>query len=503
MFVATNWIAAALLIGANDAPPPAGALACWSAHESGPVLALAFSEDARFVAAGCDDGSVRLWRWPDGKEERALNDHAGAVMAVAVAPDGKTVASAGADKLIRVWNIRSGKVERTLAGHQEPVEALLFAPDGKVLVSAGQDRLVIFWDPATGRELRRLDRHSRCVRGLALTRDGKTLVSVGEDRNIFVWDFPAGAARLGFKRPGWVHAAAFSADGLTLATGGRDQTVHVRNLRPPYPIDSMGGYEGPITSVAVFADGKMIAAGNEDGNVRLWEVMTQSMRRELGGHDGAVHAVALSPDQHRLLSGGADGRILVWDATGLQRRPGKSDALTAAEWQAAWLDLGGLPDKAFAAMGALRNEPKRFVPFLDERLAPIFQMSKRLTQLLPDLENDRFEVRRKAARELHEMGELAIPFLENALQGKELKLESRRRIEHAIMRAQPTAVGQHSVFAQLRRTIEVLEALGTPAAERRLRQLAKDTPHVRVRQDAQAALDRLKLPWHPSARRMP
>jgi hypothetical protein len=341
--------------------------------------------------------------------------------------------------------------------------------------------------------MRRLERHDRTVRGLAISRDGKTLASAGEDRNIFLWDFPGGTMRHAFKRPGWVLAVAFGADGATLAAGCRDQTLHIRSLRPPHEFDSVGGYEGPVHSVALFADGKMAAAGNEDGKVRLWELATRAARREFAGHTGIVHAVALSPDQTRLMSGGEDGQICVWDATGLDARAAKKPR-DAADWQDLWSALGGPAEQAYAAMGQLRSDPERVMQFLDARFEPLFQMTKRLVELMPELDSDRFTVRNKATQELEAMGELAAPFLEEKLQGT-LKLETRRRIERVIARVQSGDLP--STLLRLLRAIEILEAIGSAPARERLQRLAAETPAPSLRREAQAALDRLAQPWHP------
>lgn len=488
------WLVGALLLGAQASDPlPSGALARWSSpglREAGPVFTVAFSTDGKYGASGSGDGSVRLWHGIHGNELRVLRGHHDEVKAVAFSAAGKIVASAGADKTIRLWETASGKAAGVLEGHQDAIEALVFAPDGKVLISAGQDNAIIFWDTGTRQAVRRLDVHKRGVRCLAMSRDSKTLASGGEDRMIWLWDFPAGKARLRFTRPGWVFSVAFSPDGLTLASGGRDQLIHVRNLSPGDDFDTFGGYEGPVEAVAVSRDAKMVAAGNDDGKVRLWEIVSRKVRREFSGHKGIVQSIALSPDEKRLLSGGEDGQIFVWDVTGPVPH-GAGKKLDPAERLALWREFAGPPEQAFQAMALLRAEPEQFIGFLDLQLEPLFKLTERLTNLVRDLESDRFTVRQQATQELEKIGDLGIPFLEEKLKGK-LTLEAQRRLEQVVARVKPREPGGHSTQLQLWRTIEILESLATPPARETLQRMAKDIPDARLRQEAQGALQRLK-----------
>jgi WD40 domain-containing protein len=337
--------------------------------------------------------------------------------------------------------------------------------------------------------LRRLERHTHAVHCLAISRDGRTLASGGADRTVFLWDFPEGTERRSFKRPGWVFSLSFSGDGRTIASGSLDQSVHVRNVGGHQGYVTFGGYEGPIRSVVFFRDGKMIAAGNDDGNVRLWEVASNLVRREFAGHKGIVHAVALSPDETRLVSGGEDGQILAWDVGAVAPAAAKTMP-AAADLETAWRAMAGPPREAFHAMTQLKAEPA-FLPFLDVRLEPLFKISQRLNELMRELESEKFAVRQKATQELEKLGEFAVPFLEQKLRGN-LSLETARRIELVVMHVKPDESGRYSTYLQMWRAIEILELLATDAARSKLQRLVKEFPDARIRDEAQAALQRTR-----------
>ena len=69
------------------------------------VNGVAFSSDGRLLASGSTDGSVRLWRMPDGTPVKELKDHTGWVRSVAFSPNGQLLASGSGDATVRPWHV--------------------------------------------------------------------------------------------------------------------------------------------------------------------------------------------------------------------------------------------------------------------------------------------------------------------------------------------------------------------------------------------------------------
>ncbi|MCW5667950.1 MAG: TIR domain-containing protein [Piscinibacter sp.] len=72
------------------------------------VNALAFAPDGGFLASASDDGSLRLWHWPDGRERQVLLGHHARVTGCAVHPGGRLIASVAEDGAIRIWQAGGG-----------------------------------------------------------------------------------------------------------------------------------------------------------------------------------------------------------------------------------------------------------------------------------------------------------------------------------------------------------------------------------------------------------
>lgn len=138
---------------------------------------------------------------------------------------------------------------------------------------------------------------------------------------------PAAVARFGtsrFRHDDSVRSLAFSADGKTLVSGGKDKTIRIWNVatgelrRPPL------GCPRAVTSVAISPDGKLLAAATEGfpaepNPIHLWDAASGKELRQFMGHTERVWMVAFSPDGRTLASGG-DG-VRLWDVvTGRERR---------------------------------------------------------------------------------------------------------------------------------------------------------------------------------------
>src|SRR5262245_9358850 len=128
-----------------------------------------------------------------------------------------------------------------------------------------------------------------------------------------------GTARLRHAGSGpQVSSVAFSPDGKSLASAGRDSVCVWEAATGKQLLEVKADY-GP-TAVAFSPDGKAIAVGLWDGGVRVLAAATGQQRVELKLRLNQVYAVAYSPD----------GKVLA--AAG--NRVGLLDAATGKELQA-------------------------------------------------------------------------------------------------------------------------------------------------------------------------
>lgn len=112
------------------------------------AFAVAFSNDGKMVAAGNNQGALRLWNVESGQLKMSFKGHTDAIRSVAFSPDSKTLLSGSTDKTARLWDVVTGQELLSLKGHTFPVHLVAFAPDGKRLATASHN-VVKLWLAAT------------------------------------------------------------------------------------------------------------------------------------------------------------------------------------------------------------------------------------------------------------------------------------------------------------------------------------------------------------------
>jgi hypothetical protein len=277
--------------------------------------------------------------------------------------------------------------------------------------------------------------------------------------------------------------ATFTADGSILATyKHRDETalwdfVSARCL-----------VKLPLSRVAFSPDGRFAALGAAE--ISIYDMATFRKCHEF---KRAACSLAFSPDGKRLVTGGDDDNVaFVWDTSDLAKRyplkaDGEINAKNLDEW---WDDLSHpYPIPAYRAGWNLTAAGDKAVALLKAKLRPATaEDAARIPRLIRQLDDDEYETREKAMKELAALGLEARDALREAVGATE-SAEARRRMEDLLsVTTEEDTAGQ--VF-RARRAVLVLERIGTPEAKTLLQTLAKGAADAPLTRDAQAALARL------------
>lgn len=201
------------------------------------VYDLCFSPDGRFLAAGSDDKSVRMWNTSTGKEERIFEGHTLQVATVVFSPDGQFVVSGSYDESVKIWDVKTGKEVRSFkAGNQ--VSALSFNSDGSLLAAGERGVTIRIWDFRTGKALHTLTGSgvTSYLYGLAFSPDGRTLAASSRVGTVQLWDVQTGKELKKWQlQPtmGLIDDVTFTPDGRHLLTANGNGTIYVLRLEPP------------------------------------------------------------------------------------------------------------------------------------------------------------------------------------------------------------------------------------------------------------------------------
>jgi WD40 repeat protein len=173
-----SWIAAVGHEGIRIWDSARGAvLATFGDHRAG---VLEFSPSGDLLAAGGDDGVLRLWR-DDGRPLHAITAHRGDIITVQFAPAGDRLVTVGGDRVARIWQVATGALLGEIDAASQTVLDATFVRGGAIVATIGSDRLVQLWDVASGKPLARIFQHHAERGSHDIANVGEVLVSRSND----------------------------------------------------------------------------------------------------------------------------------------------------------------------------------------------------------------------------------------------------------------------------------------------------------------------------------
>jgi RNA polymerase sigma factor (sigma-70 family) len=484
------------------------------------VTAVRFLGDGKTLQTSCLAGRTGLWDAFTGQPLAPFQDPPKDIVhsrmdtwqRAALTADGRKTALVDADGVLHVWETATDAACCRIGPRVDTGEKVIFSPDGKVVALGGYTKLRL-WDAATGKLLRLFPVEPHVVRVLAFSPDGRSLavyygstMAISEPPLVRLLDATTGEERsrlawLGDRDKPPAHLL-FTADGKRLIASfdpGPNWSEEEAGWRIGWCVwDLTSGRElrhirGSAGPIALSPDEKTLAAA-EGKTILLWELASGKQRGRFTGHRERIESLAFSPDGRLLASGSLDFTACVWDVTGLcpdgQWTPRR---VKQEELERLWTALGSNDGvRAYRALWDLATAGPSAVAFLAQRLRPTPRVEdERITHLITDLDNERFETRDRATEELRRLGERAEPGFRKALAAKP-SLEVARRLRNLLDAVESRTLTAEQLHAV--RAVEVLEHIGTVEAQRVLKTLANGAPEAYLTNEAKASLERLSRP---------
>ncbi len=259
---------------------------------------------------------------------------------VSFSPDGETlIGIKGSFEGIKLWDVTNGTVKKTLMGKfLFGNHTVLLSPDGQTLAS-DHNKEIYLWDTVTGKH-RVLRGHPESVNRFAFSPDGLTLASGSKDQTIRLWDVATGEHKqtlTGHSAP--VTKITFSPDGSTFVSVSDDKTIYlwdtttgkrIKTLANQGVITNQLGDQEIIERVFFSPDGGTFATVRFNNTIRLWDTTTGELTQTLTSQDTDVKQadsqekiqdVLFSPDKRTVVSITGRDKIRLWDiATGKHKQ---------------------------------------------------------------------------------------------------------------------------------------------------------------------------------------
>ena len=249
----------------------------------GTVKSIAFSPNGELLASAGLDGRVILWDVHSATKINALEVSA---LTVAISPDGHYLVTAS--RHLQLWDIRNPKevTEVETIPHDESVLlwTVDFSPDGKWLAYGDENGGLKVWDIQHQKLVRSLKADSDKILSVQFSADSRFLASTGIYRHT-LWNLPEWKPHGGIIGEGIGSDFAFSSDSKMYATPDINGVV-LRSAASGARIVSLKGTTATTWSVAFSPDGSMLASGGKDERLHLWNVSKQQLAKmDTSDHD--------------------------------------------------------------------------------------------------------------------------------------------------------------------------------------------------------------------------
>ncbi|NNC90905.1 MAG: protein kinase, partial [Acidimicrobiia bacterium] len=199
--------------------------------------------------------------------------------AISFSPEGDRLALA-AQGLARVWDAETWETMFTPSDLTETdhFTAVGFSPDGVLLATqyippddAEWPDGVRVWDITTQEVVSRLDHLPRIDRGsVQFSPDGRIMLVAGQARPELAEPFTGRVLARLEASPAYAARAAFSPDGMRIATGEADGTIRIWDAAIAEEQLILKGHTADVMSVAFHPAGDQLVSVGLDGTMRVW-----------------------------------------------------------------------------------------------------------------------------------------------------------------------------------------------------------------------------------------
>lgn len=283
------------------------------------VDCLAFSADGQYLAAGGQNGKVKIWQLQPGENQliTTLENAPNWVDKLAWHPQNNQLAfSMG--KYVQIWDADSQKVEVTLNFESSSVLSIAWRPNGENLAISGHLGVKIWdaknWDDdPTSLEI------PVASLNIAWSADSQFIASGNLDNTLVVWqwDSPEPWVMRGF--PGKIRALNWSdlltSNGAPLLAVASAQSVVVWEKAEDESIGWQGklldSHDGIVQAIAFQPQTFLLASAAEDGLIGIWQ-NSEEIVQILDGASEAFSCLAWQPQGNKLAAGGSNGEIFIW-----------------------------------------------------------------------------------------------------------------------------------------------------------------------------------------------
>ncbi|KAJ1358565.1 hypothetical protein KIN20_017030 [Parelaphostrongylus tenuis] len=177
-----------------------------------------------------------------------------------------------------------------------------------------------FYNLRTNEKVNEIAESTSDANCMGLSRDKRWLAVGYADGAIRLFDRQANDAAnvifSGHKKG--VSCLAFSSDGLTLASGGKDCAVILWDIVSESGLFRLNGHKGPITHLTFARNDQFLLSSSKDCLIKFWSIRSQSCFYSLFDCRSEVYSFSLLLDESMILLASGEAELLVYELIWLE-----------------------------------------------------------------------------------------------------------------------------------------------------------------------------------------
>ncbi|OWA51356.1 U3 small nucleolar RNA-associated protein 15-like protein [Hypsibius exemplaris] len=203
-------------------------------NHKAPVHCTRFSPDNTHVVSFGDDRSVRYFDIPSQTQVRSFKNHGDYVRAGDVSMSSHNfVVSGSYDHKARLFDVRTEGDSVLEVDHGAPVEAVLVFPSGNVFMTAGGTNIKVWDIVAGGSCLTSLSHHHKTITDLCFASGYSRFLSSSIDRHVKVYDVASYSLVHSMDFPTPVLSIGVSMDDEVMCVGMTDGLISIHKRKEP------------------------------------------------------------------------------------------------------------------------------------------------------------------------------------------------------------------------------------------------------------------------------
>lgn len=240
-------------------------------YPTGHNFVAEFNEQGNKVVTGNYQGEISIWNVATGQREMTLTSSSNPVYSIAIARDSRYVATGCQDGSVTVFDTETHR-QIPMKKHDRVAITVAFSPDGRSLVSGSYDTSVRISDIETGQPRLELPLGAETLNKVAFSLSGDRIITTSSNGAIAIWDaIKPGKALFTWRNPGSsVFVGAFSPDGRQVVTGSADGTARLWDIQTKQPLMTFTTPQ-PVDICIFSRDGRRLITGSYGGIVGTLE----------------------------------------------------------------------------------------------------------------------------------------------------------------------------------------------------------------------------------------